>query len=82
MHFRKASAILMACTLALAVGIFNPYVTGSSPVARAKIDMTLMSAMRQGFFLSKTKPFVHLLLNSREVGQKSLSLTPLRINRQ
>ena len=38
----------------------NPYVTGSSPVARAKLDSRSISAMSRTVFSSKTKPFVHL----------------------
>ena len=44
----------------MTIGTVNPYVTGSSPVARAKLDSRSISAMSRTVFSSKTKPFVHL----------------------
>ena len=51
----------------------NPYVTGSSPVARATIDSRSISAMSRTVFLEKTKPFARLSLSSKVKCQISLS---------
>ena len=43
----------------------NPYVTGSSPVARAKIDTPLFQAFEQRAFLLLLLHFFHQLNSSR-----------------
>ena len=43
----------------------NPYVTGSSPVARAKIDNPLFQAFEQRAFLLLLLHFFHQLNSSR-----------------